>query len=28
LAIIFDKLFSILFNTLEQMFGIVQGPPA
>lgn len=28
MAYIFEKIFSIMFNTLEQMFGIVQGPPA
>lgn len=28
MAVVFEKLFSILFNTLEQLFGVVQGPPA
>jgi flagellar biosynthetic protein FliR len=27
LASIFDRLFSIMFQTLEQLFGIMQGPP-
>ena len=27
LAVIFGKLFSIMFESLEQLFGIVQGPP-
>ncbi|MBD2870724.1 flagellar biosynthetic protein FliR [Paenibacillus arenilitoris] len=27
LAGIFEKLFSIMFESLEQLFGIVQGPP-
>lgn len=28
MSTVFEKLFTILFDTLEQMFGIVQGPPA
>ncbi|MFC6331153.1 flagellar biosynthetic protein FliR [Paenibacillus septentrionalis] len=28
MAIIFEKIFSVMFNTLEQMLGVVQGPPA
>jgi flagellar biosynthetic protein FliR len=28
LASIFERLFSIMFESLEQLFGIVQGPPA
>ncbi|MBH5316627.1 flagellar type III secretion system protein FliR [Paenibacillus sp. GSMTC-2017] len=27
LAMLFDKLFSIMFQSLEQLFGVVQGPP-
>ncbi|MCA0754049.1 flagellar type III secretion system protein FliR [Paenibacillus sp. N4] len=27
LAGIFDKLFAIMFESLEQLFGIIQGPP-
>lgn len=28
MAMIFEKIFTVMFNTLEQMFGVVQGPPA
>lgn len=28
MTLIFEKIFSILFNTLEQFFGVVGGPPA
>ncbi|MGO4543890.1 flagellar biosynthetic protein FliR [Paenibacillus sp. 2TAB23] len=28
LAAIFERLFSIMFDSLEQLFGVVQGPPA
>lgn len=28
MALLFDRLFSIMFQSLEQLFGIVQGPPA
>ncbi len=27
MSLLFDKLFMILFGSLEQLFGIVQGPP-
>lgn len=27
MAVLFEKLFSIMFQTLEELFGIVQGPP-
>ncbi|GKU78640.1 flagellar biosynthetic protein FliR [Paenibacillus sp. L3-i20] len=27
MAMLFDKLFSIMFESLEQLFGVVQGPP-
>ncbi|MNJ73871.1 Flagellar biosynthetic protein FliR [compost metagenome] len=27
LAGLFERLFSIMFDSLEQLFGIVQGPP-
>jgi len=28
MAMIFEKIFTLMFNTLEQFFGVVQGPPA
>ncbi|MFD0587570.1 flagellar biosynthetic protein FliR [Paenibacillus sp. GCM10027627] len=28
LTMLFEKLFAIMFQSLEQLFGIVQGPPA
>lgn len=28
LAMLFDKLFTIMFDSIEGLFGIVQGPPA
>ncbi|MCR8656266.1 flagellar biosynthetic protein FliR [Paenibacillus endoradicis] len=28
MSLIFEKVFSIMFNTLEQFFGVVGGPPA
>ena len=28
MSLIFEKIFSIMFNNLEQFFGIVSGPPA
>ncbi|WP_168122239.1 flagellar biosynthetic protein FliR [Paenibacillus sp. HB172176] len=27
MSVIFEKLFSIMFDSLEQLFGVVQGPP-
>ena len=28
MAVIFEKIFTVMFNSLEQFFGVVQGPPA